>query len=53
MVATGQLRYVLGLAATVLVALGGVLNITSTEYWGATGVVISITIADVIKHRND
>ena len=52
MVETGQLRYVLGLASVGLVALGGALGLTDEKYWGATGVVISMTVADMIKHRN-
>ena len=53
MVETGQLRYVLGLASVGLVALGGALGLTDVEYWGATGIIISMTIADMVKHRND
>jgi len=49
---TGQFRYVLGLATTGLVALGGFLGITSVEYWGATGVLLTMTVADMVKHRN-
>ena len=53
MVDTGQLRYVLGLASVGLVALGGILALDSVEYWGAAGVIISMAIADMVKHRND
>ena len=52
MVETGQFRYVLGLASAGLVALGGVLGITDEKYWSAAGILIAMTVADQIKHRN-
>jgi len=49
---TGQFRYVLGLSVAGLVALGGFLGIIDEKYWGAVGVLIAMTVADQIKHRN-
>jgi len=53
MAETGKLRYYLGLAAGGLIALGGALELTSVEYWGAVGVLLTMTAADMLKHRND
>ena len=50
---TGQFRYVLGLAAAGLVALGEFLGISDEKFWGAVGVIIAMTVADQVKHRND
>lgn len=47
------LRYTLGLAASGLLALGGVLSITAQEYWLGVAAIIAFVVADVAKHRND
>lgn len=47
------LRYILGLAASGLLALGGIAEITAQEYWLGVAAIIAFVIADVAKHRND
>ena len=48
-----QLRYLTAGLAAGLAALGGILNITSIEYWATTATMIGIAAIDMIKHRND